>query len=75
MAEDYRKTLDWHGYKVVERAAFEATKELPAGLRERAARYEGDWVVYDPEDDCDGWLLVGDDPDALAKETVEVLCL
>lgn len=67
--------LEWHGYKLVERAAFEATRELPPGLLERAALTTGAWVVYDPEDDATGWLLIGDDPEKLAKETVEVLCL
>lgn len=30
-------------------------------LRARAAEFEGSHVVYDPSDDEDGWLLIGDE--------------
>jgi len=40
-------------------------------LMDRAAPFEGDWVVWDPEADHEGFLLVGDDPFALLREAVE----
>jgi hypothetical protein len=39
-------------------------------LLERAAEFPGSFVVYDPLADADGWLLIGFDPEALARETV-----
>lgn len=33
--------------------------QVREALRERAAAYEGSHVVYDPNDNEDGWLLVG----------------
>jgi len=30
-------------------------------LRKRASAFDGSHVVYDPNDDEDGWLLVGDE--------------
>jgi hypothetical protein len=60
-----------YDYKLVSRAEFDAATDLPAGLRERASQYEGSWVVYDPLNDDEGFLLVGNDREALAKEAYE----
>jgi len=65
------------GYKLVTRAEFDAATDVPAGIRQVAAavaqKWGGAFVVYDPSDDDTGWLLVGDDRAALARETVEHL--
>jgi hypothetical protein len=45
------------------RAHHDATREA---LRERASKFDGSHVVYDPNDDGDGWLLVGDEPEIRA---------
>ena len=63
-----RDRLEALGYRLVTRAEFEAAKDRPPGLLERAAAYAGAFVAYDPEDRAKGFLLVGDDPDALAFE-------
>lgn len=41
------------------------------GLLERAAELEGGWIVWDPEGDDQGFLLVGDDPFELVKQAVD----
>lgn len=67
--------LSSYGYKLVTVAEFNAAPDVPDGLRVRVAenlrRWPGKFVVYDPNDDCEGFLLVGPDRDALAKETVQ----
>ncbi|UFS66928.1 hypothetical protein LO749_20760 [Paracoccus denitrificans] len=37
----------------------------------RALKQEGAFVLWDPEDSGEGFLLVGDEPEALAKEALE----
>lgn len=68
-----RDRLESFGYRLVSRADFEAAQDRPAGLLERAAEFPGQFVVYDPDDGAKGFLLVGDDPDVLAFETVRHL--
>lgn len=51
--------------------AFIRNEDTLAALRERVNTAPGSFVVYDPEDDGDGWLLVGDDPDELARASVK----
>lgn len=72
------ETLKTNGYKLVTLAEFNAATDVPDGTRERVAlivkKWGGDFVVYDPNDDCEGWLLVSKDRAALAKETVEYRC-
>ena len=64
-----------YGFKLVTRAEFDAATDVPAGTtREVVRRLGGAFVVYDPADDDQGWLLVGDDRAALARETVEYRC-
>lgn len=57
-----------HAYRVTPRAEFDVEEGLPDGLRERAKAFRGSWVVWDPWDDADGLLLIGDDRAALIKE-------
>lgn len=40
-------------------------------LEARASEYEGRWIVFDPSDGEEGWLLVGDDLHAILKETAD----
>ena len=56
-------------YKLVTQAEFSVADDVPEGIRERASTQNGAYVVYDPEDDEEDWLLVGDDATALAQET------
>jgi hypothetical protein len=66
-----------HGYKLVTRAEFDAAADVPAGMREIAARvlvrWGGDFVAYDPAGGDDGWLLIDDDRDQVIGETIEHL--
>jgi len=74
-----RQVLADNGYKLATRAEFDAAGDVPEGIREReasipfgdaAGKGQGLFIVYDPNDDNEGWLLVGDDADELANETV-----
>lgn len=73
----HEQTLTAAGYKLVTRAGFDAANDVPAGIREVAAAVAKEWggafIVYDPNDDATGWLLVGDNRADLARETVESL--
>jgi hypothetical protein len=68
------QALTAHGYAIDLRPAFEAEarKELndAEALIARAAEHKGRWVLWDPDNDADGFLLVGDDPFAMAAEAV-----
>ena len=74
------ETLTSHGYRIVTLAEFETATDVPRGntrkvVRQLVRRYGGNTVVYEPGgDDRHGWLLVGDDRAALARETVEYRC-
>jgi hypothetical protein len=67
----YKQKITEAGYKLCTRSEFETATDRPAGLLERAQHRVGAFVVYDPHDDADGWLLIGDDAEALARETWE----
>ncbi|WP_027578460.1 hypothetical protein [Bradyrhizobium sp. Ai1a-2] len=71
------QTLINAGFKIVTRAEFEATTDVPAGMRLVAERifkrWGGDFVVYDPAGGDRGWLLIDDDRDQIIGETVEHL--
>lgn len=67
-----RAYLERHGYRVETRAVF-AASELPEGLLARALEIKGDWVVFDPSDDGQGFMLVSDDLDAIVAETYEMV--
>lgn len=63
--------IESYGYKLVTRAEFEAATDRPQGLLERANQYPGAFVVYDPNDDYEGWMLIGDDAEKLAQESAD----
>jgi hypothetical protein len=73
------ETLAGQGFRLVTLAEFEAATDVPAGttrevVRRVIAAHGGAFVVYDPNDYDQGWLLVGDDRAELARETVEYRC-
>ncbi|WP_306150708.1 hypothetical protein [Roseovarius sp. MMSF_3281] len=49
----------------------EACESDVEGLLARAAVLNGDWIVWDPEGDDQGFLLVGDDPFDLVTQAVD----
>lgn len=65
-----KKILESYDFRLVTRAAFDKAEDVPHGLRERVALLPGAFVVYDPLDDDEGFLLVSDDVNAIAAETV-----
>jgi hypothetical protein len=67
--------LKSYGYAVSTRTEAEASGRMPAGLKERMAGHPGTHIVFDPQDDDQGFCVVGDDPQALAAEAVEHLGL
>jgi hypothetical protein len=69
-----KELLELNGYKLVSRDDFIHATDRPTNLMETRLDRPGMYVVYDPHDDEDGWFLVGDDAEALAKETVEYRC-
>lgn len=70
---NYQHMLERYGYKLVDRPMFEAATDLPTGLLERAASTPGAYVVYDPDDNDEGFMLIRDNKDQLAKEAWEHL--
>ena len=46
---------------------------LPAFVKSHGAKYGGKFVLWDPNDDEDGFRLSGDDPESLAAEAIEQL--
>lgn len=69
--QQYAESYD---FRLVTRAEFEAASDVPNGIAERVANRPGDYVLYDPLDDDEGFCLVGNDPEALInglKERVE----
>jgi hypothetical protein len=49
-------------------------RDAPEILVKRAVTLpRSQYIVWDPENDEDGWMLAGNDPETLAKETVESL--
>lgn len=77
------KCIEW-GYKLVTREEFLAATDRPGGLLERAKGINPDHdqkadltvhthVVYDPDDDYEGWMLWGNDPEALDRETMDMI--
>ena len=69
--EEHINFIQAYDYKCVGRAEFEAATDRPAGLLERSKKYPGAWVVYDPLADDEGFMIIGDDKAALAKEAYE----
>lgn len=58
--------VEFNGYRLDARATFES--EATPALVSRAAEYPGALVLWDFNDDEDGFLLCGDDRDALVAE-------
>lgn len=68
---DYVKTVQSYGLVVIPWAEFLAKTDLSDDLLARALEVQktvnGSQVLYDPDDDAEGFMLIGDDPVALAK--------
>ena len=67
-AVDYIATAESYGFRIQTRAEFEAATDRPEGLLERANRYPGSHVIWDPNGDGEDWMLVGDGRDFLAQQ-------
>jgi hypothetical protein len=71
------RALATHGYAIDLRPVFEAEARThlndAEALIARAAENKGLWVLWDPSDDADGFLLVGNDPFAMAVFAVAYL--
>lgn len=68
-----------YGYRVDDRTTFEEKvlelmedTEAPV-LIERSRQFPGSHVLWDPEGGSEGFMLIGDDADALARDLVEQL--
>ena len=77
---DARQWLADNGYKIVTRREFELAADRPLGLFNRfesphwsKALPVGAFVLYDPEDDEDGFMLTNDNVEALAIEAFKHL--
>lgn len=67
---EMRRFVESYDYRIVSRSIFEQAN-LPLGLRNRASVYPGNWVVYDPLDDEDGYLLIMQDSDDLVRQAYQ----
>ncbi len=71
--------LTWESYNgaVHKRSEFNAAVDaamapaIAKALKARAAQFEGDYVLWDPENDEEGFLLVGNDADVLARAALD----
>ena len=79
-----QKVVESYDFKVCTWPAFMQATDLPSGLLDRAyetikewARppHSRTWVVYDPIDDNEGWLLIGEYDDILNKTLSDKLDL
>lgn len=66
-----KQTLEKFGYRIDKRPDFEQVANPK--LVERAAAYPGTAVVWDPDDDHEGFMIVGNDFETLAREAVDHL--
>lgn len=57
--------VEHYGYRIDRRGDFLTNDAVPAGFKNRVARFNGGWGLWDPADDEDGFLLVRDSPDEL----------
>ncbi|MGR4927305.1 hypothetical protein ACIPUD_10910 [Bradyrhizobium sp. CAR08] len=71
------ETVTAAGYKVATWAEFQTASDVPPFVRRVAdgvhAKWGGDFVIYDPAGGDDGWLIIDDDREQIAGETVEHL--
>lgn len=79
MTENDTYKCQAEGFQILEREQFKAYATLNgyqldeagpdceelAKLKERVEEQDGDYVLYDPDDNSDGFLLVGNDPKLL----------
>lgn len=67
--------LEGNEYRLVTASEYDAAKDKPDGLDNRAAilRKDFTFVIYDPEGDENGFMLWGNDPVKMAEEAVEHL--
>lgn len=79
--------VESYGFRIADRATFMADpairpygEEHAAGnarqgdlLVARASAIPGAYVLYDPDDDAEGFMLIGDDPHELDREGFEHL--
>ena len=68
-----RKILEEHGYRFDHANTFWV--EAPEVLRSRIKRStrKGPWYIWDPQDDENGWLLIGHNRLKLIRETLEMI--
>ncbi len=70
-----RAALEAYGYRLDRWAAFES--DAPAALVERAREYvpgqHDPHVVWDPDDDEDGWMILSSEPLDMARETCRMI--
>ena len=70
MAINDKRIVEQCGYAITTREKLLANGYTLKGLKRRVRNIAGRHIVYDPLDDGDGFLLVGDDLSALLAETV-----
>jgi len=51
--------IESYDYKVVTLQEFMQASDKPEGLLERANKYQGEYILYDPNDDSEGFMIVG----------------
>jgi hypothetical protein len=71
----YQDIVRSYDYRISTRFDFQRAIDAPYGLVARAANLQGSYVLWDPNDNEEGFMLVGDDPEVLAKEAIEQLQL
>lgn len=69
--DEKRRHVESFGYKVATWDAFLSATDVPDGIKHRAQCLLGQWVIYDPLDDGNGWFVHHDDLDRVLTETVE----
>lgn len=65
--------LDEHGFLYGRRDCSILRTRMPEGLLARMSRWKGDFIVFDPSDDVDGFCIVGKDLPKLQQEAFEHL--
>lgn len=75
--ETNKANLEAYEFKLVTWDEFVKVTDLPDGLLNRAENYHEtepfEYIVYDPIDDEDGFMLFGNDPEELASDTCKYI--
>lgn len=75
--QNMQAALESYGYKLVTWGQFKVAKDRPDGLLKRALdnskEEDRKFAIYDPENDDEGWMLIGANAEDIARETVEDL--